>query len=785
MASESSENLPQKAPAARRTDTPPRSIFDDYHTAYQSILSPGRNVTGAPRAVTEVTTPHGSSGLSQPDNPFAGLSPPTHIPRNPSHGIRTGSAAAIQHRHKSRQPRSPKSKRRTNFSRPISVSPASEEVARPDSLVVPDSISIFDLGSPRRLNGQRSVNTKQPNLHGARGRVEKSSTIGSIVNRYGDQPDPHGENAETDQNVGFRSSFEIMGCGQGVREPPSVGLTSSPAGQAPTIPLPPDPSFVAARGLTGEMLSEGSLYENTEKLLNLTQTSGTGALARQTGPARLYQSADNPEGRLNSEFSWMGNKGMISFRDLSVKEMKLRKSIHGQPGDLDNEVVDTPPDDEPYGDQDLLSEAVYQSLNANQRSNTHDELVKADARQTKFLSEHPTLHWFEMGPKRTGESVVVNEKKSNASACVGRDPQTDSVLDFGGLQSSSSYGVSLETDLRDGPFRPGLYMDESSLASLIGRESADVARLSAIERGKNVIRSVEDDAENDLCTEGGETEGGEWVTMDESRMHSKMGTQTSIGRDTSGSSLANVSSNQSTEDDRSAPVPWDPLRSHPTFITPPSKVVIHPRNRNISGVQEPATVPRYAPLVAEGHPEQKLRRTFSSTPALTLSATPQHQRKRQKSPTYRHPAPLGREHQNPFSSPPPVGIQVPGASFELTEFNNKRADKRQAIYADSSRSLHQQIHKPAFEKTKSQLTNPSARQDTSSEQTTDGSYSTTYPTNLAVDGTSILNPNSPHTPKSTKSYTRGSVKGTKQYCTASPRCMIARIHLHCGANLHI
>lgn len=771
MASESSERLPQKATAARRTDTPPRSIFDDYQSAYQSILSPAQTSTGTSKVVEATNTPGALSELSPPYNPFADLSPPTHAPRTPSHGTQTGSVAGLMDRRNSRLPSSPKSKRRINFSRPMGVSPSSDQATNPANAVLRDPVSIFDHGSPRRLSQARSPNTKQPNLHGARGRVEKSSTVGSIVKRYGGESDSTRKSGESDQDVEVRSSLDVLGSGQGLLGNPSL-LRSSPAGQAPSIPLPPDPSYVAARGLIGETLSEASLYENTEKLLNLTQTSGTAAFAGKGAPRQPYQAADSLEGRLNSEFSWMGNKGKTAFRDLSTKELKqLRKSIHGQSGGLAGEGVDVSPNDELHGDQYLLTDAVYQLGTAEQRSNALDELVKADARRAQILSEHITTHTSEQDPKSCEEPADVGDKSPEAGAHITHGLQTDPVLDFGGLQSSSSRGVSL----RDSPFRPGLYMDESSLVSLVGRESADAARLSAIAKGKNVIRSVENDADDDLVTEADDNEGGEWETVGESGMRRELRTQASLGRDTSGSSLANVSSNESTED-RPAPSPWDPLRLHPALITPPTKAVIHQRRDNISGVHEPATVPRYAPAHGEGFLPRKLNRISSSTPALTFTATQPYQRKRENSPTYRHPTPLSGEHQNPFiSSPPLVDVQTPGLSYELSEFSDKRKDKRQAVYADT-RSLHQQIHTPTPDRTKNRLENPFAIQDTSSDKSVDGSYSTFYPTNLAVDGSSILNPNSHHTPKSAKSFTPGSIKRTKTFLTGSPRRMIVSLN---------
>ncbi len=777
MASESSENQAQEATAGRRTDTPPRSIFDDYQSAYQGILSPARNFSGMSNEVDAVNTAKASSGMSAANIPFADLSLPTHIPRAPPYAILPGSVAAPHYRHKSRQPRSPKSKRRTDFSRPISVSPVSDEATRPDRLVVRDSISIFDIGSPRRLGEDRGLDTTQPNLHGASGRVEKSSTIGSIVKRYGDESDSNGKGTEAGRDVEVRSSLDIVGCGQGMLEFASGRPGSSPAGQAPTVPLPPDPSYIAAKGLIGDTLSEASLYENTEKLLNLTQTGGEGAHAEQPGSGGPYQTVGSLGERLNSEFSWMGNKGKASFRDLSARELKqLQKSNLGQPWDLPSKGVDVPPGDESYGDDYLLTDAVYHPPTAERRPAALDELVKAGARR---VSEQLRTNPFEEGPTEFREPVDLNDKKCKEVARVTHDLQTGPVPDHGGPQSSSSRGVSLEVSLSDGPFRPGLYMDESSLALLIGRESADAARLSAIAKGKRVIRSVEDGAEDDLFTEGDENEGGEWETVGESGMPSKLRTKASIGRDTSGSSLANVSSIESTRDDRAATSPWDPLRSKLVMITPPTKAVIHQRSGYISGVQEPATVPRYAPPCAEAALDLKLNRTFSSTPALTFPATPQYQRRRENSPTYRHPTPLSHEHQNPFSSSPPsVDVQNPGASFELNELKDKRRAKRQAVYADSSRSLLKQIQKPSSEKTKNHLQNPFATQDAISDRSVDGSYSTVYPANLAVDGTSILNPNSPHTPKSAKSYSRGSIKRAKTYLTGSPRGMTASHRLN-------
>ena len=764
MASESGEKPGPRDIAARRTDTPPRSIFDDYQSAYQSILSPDRTFSGTSKVGEAANTSSALSDLSPPKNPFADLSPP-------SHGTRIASLPESRDRPNSRLSNSPRPKRKTNFSRTISVSPPSSRAIRPASTAKHDSDSIFDFGSPRRSNQGRSPNTKQPNLHGVRGRVEKSSIVRGIVKRYGDGSESRKKSTESGREAEVDNSLDMPSCHQSVLDDPDV-LRSSPAGQVPTIPLPPDPSCVVAKGLIGETLSEISLYENTEKLLNLTQASGTGTLAGRKASGSPVKSVNSQKGILNSEFSWMGNKGKTSFRDLSTKELnQLRKSVHEQPGELTSQSVIDPVGNESYNDQYLLSHAMYQSPRAGQRSTTSDELVKADARAAQLLSERLTTHSSEQEPKCFGEPPASDKQNPKAGVDKTGELESDSVLDFGGLQSSSSRGVSPDVALKDGSFRPGLYMDESSMASLVGRESAEAARLSAIAKGKKVIRSVKNDEEDDLFTEGDGNDGGEWETVGESGMQRELRTQASIGRDTSGSSLANVSSNESAEQGKVAPSPWDPLRSHPAFITPPTKAVIHRYRRNgkTLEVQDPATVPRYVPPHFEGHPLPRLNRISSSTPALPYIATPQNQCRTENSPSYRHPTPLSGEHQNPFiSSPPPVNVNTPGSSFELSELPSKRTDKRQAIHADSPHPLHQ-THTPTPKITNNHSENPFVTQDTCSDVSEDGSYLSFYPTNFAVDGSSILNPNSQHTPKSAKSYTPGSIKRTKQILTGSPR----------------
>ena len=580
-----------------------------------------------------------------------------------------------------------------------------------------------------------------------------------------------------------------MGRDQGMVNCSRFGTQSSPAGEAPNFPLPPNPSYVAARGLTGEILSEPSLYEETEKLLNLAQTAGEDTLSHQAGSGPLHQIPDSLEGRLHSEFSWMGNSGRSSFRDLSVKELKqLQKAMHDQPeGPTSNPVIDTQGHDESYGDEYLLSDAMYQPRKAAQQSATLNEVVKDDARQAEIPSGNLAI--LPSGKVIVGSAAGGDSGKREAGARIGSDPQATSTLehgglqsssirepqatsnlDYGGLQSSSSCEVNLEASLRDGPFRPGSYMDESSLASSIGPESADASRLTALAKGKMVVRSAENNAEDELLTEGDENEGGEWETLGESGMHSKLGNHASIGRDTSGSSLANVSSIDSTEDNRSAATLWDPLMSHPVIITPPTKAVIHQRSGHGAGVQAPAIVPRHALQNSDGRDAQTLNRVSSSTPALTFSATPRHQIQRGNFPSYRHPTPLSQQHQNPFiSSPPSVEVQAPGASYELSEFRDKHNDKRHAISAVSSRSPYQQIHKLIPQEFENRLKNSSAAQDTSSDTSQDGSFSTISPTHLPVDRSSILNPNPSHTPKSAKSFTRDSIKRTETYFTGSPR----------------
>ncbi len=783
MASEPGEKLGPKDMAARRTDTPPRSIFDDYQSAYQSILSPTRAFSETSKVGEAADASSTLSDLSPPKNPFVDLSPP-------SHGIRIASLPEIKERRNSRLPNSLRLKRKTKFSRRISVSPPSGRAKKSASTAKRDSNSIFDLSSPQRLSQDRSPNTKQPNLHGARGRVDKSSTIGSIVKRYDDGSDSRRKSTESGRDVEIGNCLDTPASHQSIFDEPDV-LRSSPAGQAPNIPLPPDPSCVVAKGLIGETLSEASLYDNTEKLLNLTQANGIGILAGRKVSGSPVKPADAQKAVLNSEFSWIGDKGKTSFRDLSTKELsQLRKSGHEQPGELTRQSVIDPAGDESYNDQYLLSDAVYQSPGAGNRSLTSEELVKSDARVARLLSEHLATHSPKQEPKGLSEPPALEKHRSEAGVDRRGKPESESVLDFGGLQSSSSRGVSLDVALKDGSFRPGLYMDESSMVSLVGRESADAARLSAIAKGKRVIRSVRNDEEDDLFTEADGSDGGEWETVGESGMRRELRTKVSIGRDTSGSSLANVSSNASAEENKVAPSPWDPLRSHPAFITPPMKAVTyrHRRNGQTLEVQDPATVPRYAPPHPEGHPLPRLNRISSSTPALPHIATPQNQIRTENSPSYRHPTPLSGEHQNPFiSSPPPVNVNTPGLSLELSELPKTRTDTRQAIHADSLHSP-QRTHTATPKRTTNPPENPFITQDTQdsrSDISEDGSYTTFYPTDVAVDGSSILSPNSQHTPKSANSYTPGSIKRTKQFLTGSPRRKASSIMLGYQANLPI
>jgi hypothetical protein len=793
MASESSEKLAQQAPVVRRTDTPPRSIFDNYQSAYQSILSPVRIFTGHSN-VAGAASSEASSGLSLPKNPFADLSPPPPGVGTPSHGTQSWFFTALKAKGNSQLPSSPKSKRKPNFSRPMGKSSLSDHMTRPAEALRRDSVSILDLGSPRRLNSARKPNTKQPNLHGARGRVEKSSTVGSIVRKYGDEPDSTRKSGMVVKDVGVRNPRAILASGHGTSDNPNI-LRSSPAGEAPTIPLPPLPSRVAPKGPISETFSEGLMYENTEKLLNLTQAGGAAAFPGGAASGQPPQAANNLEGRLDSEFSWMGTKGKASFRDLSTKELKLRRSIQAQPrGMADEGVAISPfddPDDDPDDDQVLPDEAVHQRPTAARTTAARDALVHDhidndnDARRAHILSKPLRSQASKNAPKGVKEPGDPISQSPRADAVIGRNTQTGADLDFGGLQSSSSRGVSLddaprdspyrESPFRDSPFRPGLYMDESSLISLVGREDAEATRLSALASGKSVIRSEEDDAEGDGCTAPDDNDGEEWETVGESGLRKELRTQPSIGRDTSGSSLANVSSNvtnetNETNEDRAAPSLWDPLRSHPTIITPPTKAVIHQRNTNNSGVQEPATVPRYAPAHAQGSLSQKLHRISSSTSALPFTATPQNQRESQNSSAYRHPAPLSGQHRNPFiASPPTVDLQNQGQSYELSEFSSNHRARNQALYSGPRHSQQRQSSTPTRDRTQDRLQNPFATQDTRSNKSLDGSYSTFYPTNLAMEGSSILNPTSHHAPKSAGSFTPGSLRRTKTLLTGSPR----------------
>jgi hypothetical protein len=768
MSSYPAEEQASKSTAARRTDTPPRSIFDDYPSAYQSIKSNGRTFSGVSGMSDPAKSPFLSPAMSMPVNPLAQLSDSSAHQTKPTSQAKHGKDAILK------PASSPKPKRKRNFSRPISLSPSSNFATRPAGLEIRDSISVFELGSPRRLSGERSPNTKQPNLHGARGRVEKSSTIGSIVKRYGDESESNVKRSDS-RDAAIRNTLEIIGGRRDSSESPVLQPRLSPAGQPPNIPLPPNPSYLAAQGLMGQTFSEPSLYENTEKLLNLTTAANiVNPVVGHSASGWSRQVGDSQHGILNTEFSWMGKSGKSSFRDLSAKEIsQLRKHSHEEPEDAIDESEFVGGVDPSYEENYLLSDEVYRPPGMNQQSSILDDLVATDFHRTDVLTERALSRSDEQGAAQEAELPSGYYQMTGPGGDIDDTVGVGSLFDYGGLQSSSSREFSHESSLRNRPSRGGFVGDGDARASAFGHVNVGTDRYNALPERKTVMKSVDDDVDDDVVLEGDEIEGGEWETMGESGLRSKFVTQVSIGRSTSGSSLANVSSNASFHDDGRPPSPWDPLKSHPPIITPPTKVVIQKRSTRSPGVDDPSSTLRYQGRDVGTGLARNPTGLSTPTPALTFPTTPQHKITTRSSPTYRHPTPLSHQHRNPFSSsPPPVDVQESGGSYELNDLS-RRHSKRQAIYADTHHSLLHQIHKTTPTKNQKRINNTSTNPEASSSKSLDGSYSNSYPTNLAADGSSILSPNSPHVPKSVNSYARRSfsIKRTKTLLSGSPRSM--------------
>ena len=604
------------------------------------------------------------------------------------------------------------------------------------------------------------------------------------------------------------------------RHNPRPDLNPSPAGQAPDIPLPPDPSYLAARGLSREILSEPSLYDRTEKLLELSRTrerlaeeidAHTEELAEE---ARIQHEKDDrsqehaESSRMQSEFGWFGNKGKSSFRDLSAKEIRqLQDTTSHRSGQLDRS-------GEP---EDAEAEI-------------RDEMLR---RTTESVRLNETMTLTPVTSRRVPELVHAAPPRSSQEVIFDNTPEDDS--------------------RRETPFRPGLYMDSDSLASLVGdKHAADAERLDALREGRHVIRSQNrperfyaianehnlvksaEVSEDEDVEAGEDDKRGPRKASHITRPPRNQTLQIAIDRDISGSSLADLSSEESDGERSKAITPWGPLVKNPAFITPPAKSFTHKRQK---AIDQPAAVPEF--LSADSTTKESQRgnplSATSTFPTPLLPTTPQRQVKAPNNSQNPHLSPQTFQ-PNPFLTTPTSpdtdnsGLSFgfsdssksptaryqrsaaprfrssrtrnqdqdeAGDSFELSDLSKSPTSRHQRSAASpptSPTSRHRKVRIPPVRThrrlgvretppTRAEIYAERRREqraeqrrqvtfvepDAASQRSSDGSYKQTIPTHISVDGNIILNPELPHEPKSLRSVTQGSIRKTKDFLTPSPR----------------
>jgi hypothetical protein len=752
MAAESTDSLLRNHLGPRRKATPPRSIFDNYQSAYQTILSSDSLASRISKIAEVERSLDAASHVSFTQHKYGRAFPVSNHSRHRDEIRQPIPATAYSGTQIPQRLSSRKTRPRSALSRPVNVTSRSNRV--PKLQVTKNGTSVLIERSSAARNGPADCfNIGNSESH-ARYKIGRNTAAAQEAENRG-----YHEGGKRWSDTDGQNTTESIDSERDTPKPSVARTEFSPAGQAPNVPLPRDPSYTAVQGTSVGNLSETSSHEDTGRLLNLTRSFQAPG---QTGNAIVQSRKDSVGSRescLESEFSWMGNDGLNTFRDLSFRELKQLRTLSDQVSSNNADATgDTQLEDMVQDDQPRHKDVIWQS-EIDGRTSYLNGSKSANLRDCERL-------WKGLAPRTAQDrSVKMVESSSDdedeqfeEGSCVVHEGQSGSNLSFLGLQNSSTQALSIEGEDRVGPIRLELDVDAIPPGSSISGDGGGHQDLrSSYLAGKDEIDpgSSEDVAgvyDDSLYPQ--EYDDEEWETMGPSWMRYDVGTEPSVGRDTTGSSLANLSSNESVDDDgdRGAAPSWDPLSSCSVAITPPPRALISEQFRYSFG-PDPATVPRYIHPQSNHNLDPMLSRSFSSTPALAFpSSPPRCELRRGRSRLYRHPTPLCRQYPHPFSASPPPPLHtrrsescVIGSGKDI----NKKRGVRQTNRAQS-------------------IQDPFTDAGSSSGRSEDGSYANLCSANSTPGENSALNTASLHTKKSSNAFTEESDHRTRAWVTGSP-----------------
>jgi hypothetical protein len=831
-------------------DTPPRAIFSDYPAAHSAI-------TNVPAAKGE-KIPSPTPGMPATENPYAMLPPTIDLPETPAKHTGGPATEEIKVKVASSEPPGIDIPERPETPllppTPVLIRPERRETS---SLVVgqlfrepfpeegrtssgagqeryelkvlkydahhdrgtlddhdrdvdtPRSVSTFGLDSPATSSAYRAAERHASSRGGLVPDVHQSSTLDSIIGRYNDDSKYLRIREGSQRSIEISTSREVSSLSADDGDeilfqdstvghtPPLASLKfarnapeRSTSGQPPRVPLPNVPGCHDFRDVQDVGGSEPTNYGHTRDLLNMTSELGEtdhSQAVDPTGHSRRQGLVFNPHAGMSAtDRLLLVKQGYIPvYRDISDREREmLETSASGGSPYVGSEYEIGIGDGSAGSSEGLLRPLAYKP---------HSD----DCRLAPVRTRLP-LH----------SAVVEEEGEEEEAVRLRRQPELApgpdmtrfrQLLDPGGLQSSSSQGMSADSSFGQGGTASGRFQHNETLASLTGEmpQGSDQNMLSLIKDVGAMFGAAEEGDgavfDNDVVSVKDQEEGddGDWETVHESGLKARIPQKSMTSREGTATSLANMSSYGSLTGSVPA-TPWGPLTGKARVLTHPPKVALPYRSRVRTDAETGLSVilPECETSVEpHGYEEHEMTRGMRPWvlqrpfPALETTNQPSVTPKQQLQPTYHHPEPMLEEHKHPFSLTPPA--MRPRGGSRATSSRNPEITSDEVQYlgpAENDEDDEEDATQTGLvtsKKRNTQLLSASAggrsletyTQDTRelsrpSNLSADGSYSESFHSGPALSTSSIIH-DSQYLHQPTGTFSKSTILGPKSNITGS------------------
>lgn len=385
---------------------------------------------------------------------------------------------------------------------------------------------------------------------------------------------------------------------------PGQGTSPSLPGPPPTFSLPPSPPPCFQRqvspvvrdhsSIAGDCSRSSGSYGHTRNLLELSSPQ---RLEHQLRPSNASSRASLEANQYR--LSILSSDGSLHSRSLSLRQART----------LEAEIV---------SHLRCLSDISTQSGHGSEVELPDDHYTCHGRLSVDFSDDHNDMT-KDLGPG--------GNQSSSSHDC---------------LSGSASYNLNAPRSGRSG--RLGFYDDiltsetrNGSPDPMRGRTHSRETQCNSIGRSVSGTDSVGTINDAHMYDNARDDDDKDWETVAESRNFSRHGTRTIMGRQQTGSSLADYSDAGSLSPPKVAPLFSDRVVQHPPHprYAPRSFGLLRDKQ---SG--ELVLMPEYTFTDGAGLPNRKALAPPTANGALNNP--------------YQHPAPLSRDHAHPFNSSPPL-----------------------------------------------------------------------------------------------------------------------------------